>query len=135
LNEDKDKSRVQHTLPIMPEILHIVQAACLRAKGPMAKLWKVPDLDTLYADLNKASITRVDAEGKKVDFHTLRYTFGYLLAEHYPIQVVKTLMRHSKITLTADLYGQLGINDLMEAIWDLPEKLGPALGPAKVQTA
>jgi hypothetical protein len=37
-----------------------------------------------------------------------------------PIQKVKTLMRHSTIKLSADLYSELGTEDMAEEVWTLP---------------
>jgi hypothetical protein len=68
----------------------------------------------------RAGIADQDAEGRWVDFHSLRYTFCRLTAEVLPIQVVKRLMRHSTLQLTADLYGELGIEDVTREVWSLP---------------
>ena len=54
----------------------------------------------------------------------MRYTFCRLMEEVQPIQIVKVLMRHATIALTADLYGKLGIDDLEEKVWNLPSVLG-----------
>jgi len=45
---------------------------------------------------------------KGVDFHALRHTCGaWLCWDGVPIQVVQKIMRHSKITMTIDVYGHL----------------------------
>lgn len=50
----------------------------------------------------------VDHEGRRLDFHCLRYTCGAWLAMAgaHP-KAVQTVMRHSTITLTMDTYGHL----------------------------
>ena len=40
-----------------------------------------------------------------------------------PIQKVKILMRHKAIRMTADLYMQLGLEDVGEEVWTLPRVL------------
>ena len=62
----------------------------------------------------------MDDYGRHADFHSFRYTFCRLMGEVLPIQIVKVLMRHQTIGLTADLYGKLGIDDLGEKVWTLP---------------
>ena len=80
----------------------------------------VPGCRTLYKDMARAGIPLVDAYDRHADFHSLRYTFCRLMGEVLPIQIVKVLMRHATIALTADLYGKLGIDDLGEKVWSLP---------------
>jgi integrase len=91
-----------------------------RLIGPGGLAPKVPRHTTVHADLWRAGIPRVDGAGRHADFHSFRYTFCRLLSETMPIQKVKVLMRHSSITLTADLYGQLGIDDIGDEVWSLP---------------
>ncbi|WP_149496851.1 tyrosine-type recombinase/integrase [Roseiconus lacunae] len=47
-------------------------------------------------------------EGEQFDFHALRHTCGAWLAQagENP-KTIKTIMRHSSITLTMDTYGHL----------------------------
>jgi integrase len=75
---------------------------------------------TLNADLAAAGIPKVDARGRHADFHSFRYTFCSMMGRVLPIQKVKVLMRHSTISLTADLYTDLGIDDVAEGVWMLP---------------
>ena len=77
-------------------------------------------MTTLHADLERANIPRQDDQGRWADFHSFRYTFCTLLGKAMPIQKVKVLMRHSTIKLTADLYTDLGIEDLGAEVWNLP---------------
>jgi len=43
------------------------------------------------------------------------------MGRHFPIQQVKVLMRHSTIKLIADLYTDLGMEDMAEGAWTLRE--------------
>ncbi len=55
-------------------------------------------------DFLKAS----NSEGDKIDFHALRHTTAtWLIAEGADIKTVQSVMRHSTIKLTMDLYGHL----------------------------
>jgi integrase len=80
----------------------------------------VPAIVTLVEDLKAAKVERVDVQGRRADFHSFRYTFCRLMGERLPIQKVKALMGHSTIKLTADLYGELGMEDVAEDVWALP---------------
>jgi integrase len=73
--------------------------------------YAVPQDETVRADLARAKIPLQDERGRWADFHSFRYTFCTWMAQHYPIQEVQKLMRHSTIKLTADLYNDLGLKD------------------------
>jgi integrase len=96
----------------------------------------VPHTHTLQEDLLTAHVERQDSQGRAADFHSFRYTFCRLMGERLPIQKVKTLMGHSTIKLTADLYGALGMEDVAEDVWSLsPLALSaiPTAGPTTVE--
>jgi len=79
----------------------------------------VPHSATRQEDLKATGVGRVDGQGRRADFHSFRYTFCRLMGERFPIQKVKTLMGHSTIKLTADLYGEPGMEDVAEDVWTL----------------
>lgn len=59
----------------------------------------------LNRHLKKAGIPKFDATGRKVDFHSFRYTFATKLARQGVSQrLAQELMRHSDPRLTANLY-------------------------------
>jgi integrase len=93
----------------------------------------VPKAKTLNRDLAKAGIAKQDHAGRVLDFHSLRYFFCTRLASVLPIQKVMVLMRHRSITLTANLYLDLGLTDVMEDNWSVPP-LGVALTQAQAQS-
>ena len=80
----------------------------------------VPKIESLYEDLQRAGVARVDARGRHADFHSLRYTFCKTVGTALPIQKVKLLMRHLTLGMTADLYADLEMEDVAEEVWDLP---------------
>jgi len=106
------------SLPEANSLLFGTHSERKRAKNRKRSI--VPHTATLQADLLLANVARIDGRGRRADFHCFRYTFCRLMGERLPIQKVKTLMGHSTITLTADLYGQLGMEDVAEDVWTLP---------------
>lgn len=82
-------------------------------------------MNDLGIDLHKKTIT-VEAlnqdrkRGGWVDFHSLRYTLCTWMAKRHPLEVVQRLMRQSTIRLTADVYNDLGLEDIGKTVWTLP---------------
>lgn len=67
--------------------------------------------------LKRAGIARVDGEGRKLDIHSLRHTFGSRLARNGAGLVqVQRLMGHSDPKLTAQVYTHLDVEDLRKAV-------------------
>lgn len=67
--------------------------------------------------LARAKIDRVDGEGRKLDIHSLRHTFGSRLARHgVGLVQVQRLMGHSDPKLTAQVYTHLDVEDLRKAV-------------------
>ena len=106
----------------------------LRTKAPAAPAFTLPDPDEMAgmirADLHAARtawlkgarhdpdehrrraesdfLSPKDSQGRRIDFHALRYTCGAWLAQAgvHPKRIQR-IMRHSSITLTMDTYGHL----------------------------
>jgi integrase len=101
------KNRKEAFLPLRPELL-----AALRSFKPADAAdfqfifrHRVPRIETLRKDLERAGIPLLDRDGRRVDFHSLRMTFGTtLLANGVSPRVAMELMRHSDIKLTTKLY-------------------------------
>jgi integrase len=67
--------------------------------------------------LVRAGIARVDVEGRKLDIHSLRHTFGSRLARNgVGLVQVQRLMGHSDPKLTAQVYTHLDVDDLRAAV-------------------
>ena len=82
---------------------------------------------SFYRDLKAAGIERVGADGRSIDVHSLRKTFGTALARAgVPLTTVQRLMRHSTPLLTAKLYIDVDTIDMAQALDKLPwlEKRG-----------
>src|SRR5262249_1321871 len=100
--------------------------------APDSPLLVVPHIQTWHAHLARAGIAPVDERGRHADFHSLRYTFCTWMSRRHPIEVVQRLMRHCTIRLTADLYADLGLEDIGRTVWALPpllEGTAPPQGP------
>jgi integrase len=81
----------------------------------------VPKMETLRRDLAKAGIVYLDEQGRRVDFHSLRMTFGtnLVLRGQHP-RSVQEMMRHSDIRITMKLYTDVTGLPLREAAAALP---------------
>ena len=89
-------------------------------KTPEGSEWSRPTnnaMRILHRILLRAEIPRIDAEGRKVDIHALRHTFGSRMARGGAGLVhVQRLMGHSDPKLTAQVYTHLDVEDLRGAI-------------------
>ena len=85
---------------------------------------------SFYRDLKAAGIERVGTDGRSVDVHALRKTFGTMLARTgVPLTTTQRLMRHSTPVLTAKLYIDVDPVDMIQALGQLP-----AYSPAKFES-
>jgi len=74
------------------------------------------------ADCEQAGITMRDPDGRSIDVHSLRRTFGTMLARAgVPLTTTQRLMRHSTSELTAKLYIDVEPIDMAQAVDRLPE--------------
>ncbi|MCB1276448.1 site-specific integrase [Prosthecobacter sp.] len=81
---------------------------------------RISDMPTYYKDLEAAGIPSITREGKRIDFHSLRKTFGTLLAlAGVPPQIAQRLMRHSDPKLTCNIYTDAGLLPINETIHKL----------------
>jgi integrase len=72
---------------------------------------------SFYGDLRAAEIERKDPDGRSIDVHSLRKTFGTMLARAgIPLTTVQRLMRHSTPLLTAKLYIDVDPVDMTDAL-------------------
>jgi integrase len=76
---------------------------------------------SFYSDLKAAGIERKDPDGRSIDVHSLRKTFGTMLSRAgIPLTTVQRLMRHSTPLLTAKLYIDVDPVDMTQALAALP---------------
>jgi len=70
-----------------------------------------------------------DDAGRVADFHALRHTAGSLLLDAgVNLKAVQVFMRHSTITLTADLYGHAYLETMTDAVTRFPDFSGAMRG-------
>ena len=78
-----------------------------------------------YADLKTAGIERIGSDGRCLDVHSLRKTFGTMLANAgVPLTTTQRLMRHSNPQITAKLYVDVDPMNMMQALDQLPKFSG-----------
>ena len=81
----------------------------------------LPDCLAFNRDLKRAGIPKKDVEGRVVDFHAFRHTFGTNLAKAgVTPQTAKELMRHSTIETTMGYYTHLKLIDTGAELQKLP---------------
>ena len=81
----------------------------------------VPLLRAFNMDLEYAGIEKKDQRGRTLDIHSLRHTFGTLLARSgVAPRTAMDLMRHSDIRLTTNIYQHLELVDTAGAVNQLP---------------
>jgi len=138
------KDAHQHLRPETSEELREL----LKTKAPAARVFNMPSKDAVIdmlrddiEDARQAWITEAshdpdeqvrrrdsdfladeDVEGRKIDFHALRYTTGAWLAmANVHPRKIQRIMRHSSITLTMDTYGHLFRGEEAETINHFPD--------------
>ncbi len=128
------KNRTGATLFLRPEVTEAIRSVLPKNAEPTAKIFPaVARISTLRRDLAKADIPFEDAQGRRVDLHSLRVTLGSnLFASGASLVVVKELMRHSDIKTTLRHYSDVSQLPLAQAVANLPAfnvpKLGTLLG-------
>jgi len=76
---------------------------------------------SLYKDLAAAGIERKNSDGRSLDVHALRKTFGTMLAKAgIPLTTTQRLMRHYSPVITAKLYIDVDPLDMSNALGQLP---------------
>jgi len=125
------KSRKEQRVELAPAILGALRAAKPSTALPSDTVIPprcFPDSRVFYKELDAAGVARVDAVGKRIDFHALRTTFiSWLVMTGTHPRAAQVLARHSRIEHTMRWYTELRPMDLREAVGRLPL---PALGPA-----
>ena len=122
----KTKNKTADVLPIRTDLVQSLKEwiAVLGIK-PHERIFRYNNqqlLRAFYKDLKAAGIKRIETDGRSIDIHSLRKTFGTMLATAgVPLTTVQRLMRHSTPTLTAKLYIDVESINLMQALEQLPE--------------
>ncbi len=120
------KNREKAAQPIHPHLAKLLRAY-LEGIESTELIWAGPwwkrAAFILEADLTRAGLSYVEKTGNYRDFHALRHRFGTELARAgVSPKVAQTLMRHSSINLTMDLYANhMEADDQTQALEKLPQ--------------
>lgn len=131
------KNRKSANLPLRQEILQELLAIRPEWSKPTDAMFKyrMPKAKSLRNDLEKADIERINKEGKKLDFHSLRHTYATNLSKSgVPPRIAMEMMRHSDIKLTMKTYTDASQLPLVEALNKLPWLGEPGQVTEKVTT-
>ena len=130
LRSETTKSRRGDSIPLAPQLvpdLMVIRPEDGDRTKPVFR--SIPKRETFDRDLKRAGIPKVDDRGWTIDFHSLRKTYGTLLATSgSSLRESMLLMRHTDARLTTQIYTDPRLLDTAKAISNLPE-LGPSDQP------
>jgi integrase len=122
-----DKGGRPWRLPILPDLLPELARILIALPEPTSRPFPQRIGNCMFDDhLKKAKLPKIGPDGRRLNFHPLRYFFCTMLAKRMPIQNVQRLMRHSDIRRTVNLYLDLGLDDLAQTVAKLPSMFEPA---------
>ena len=121
----KTKNKKADVLPMRPDLVQSVKEwVAEHGIQPHERIFHyAADVlcDAFYKDLNVAGIERKSLDGRCLDIHALRKTFGTMLAKAgVPLTTTQRLMRHSEPSITAKLYIDVDPFDMSNALGQLP---------------
>ncbi len=117
------KNRKASVHCVRPELVASLKAAKPTDAKPSDWVFrgKVPRVPTFKQDLKRAKIAFEDAQGRRVDLHSLRTTFGTMLAVNgVSPRTSMELMRHSDLKLTMKVYTDTSHLPMQAAMDSLP---------------
>lgn len=121
------KNRKQASIPLPERTVSLLKKIVLLPEAESSQPyfpWKTSTRNSssgiyksFLKDLEAAGIAREKPQGR-ICFHSLRLTYAYFLAVKggLPIVVAQRLMRHSTPQLTSNIYINLGLNELTDAV-------------------
>lgn len=134
------KNRRMCNQPLTPDAVAVLKQ--MRGAGESvtdggAVFPAMPTMEEFRADLDAATISHAaDAQGRVVDFHSLRHTLATMLSlSHVSPREAMEIMRHSDLRLTMKTYtdaGQLAVGDALDKLPSLSavalDRLAVAVG-------
>jgi integrase len=112
------KSRKEQTVPLRSDLVALMRRRFAGCK-PTDRVFDIPKnlIIRFDRDCRRAGIPKRDEEGRTVDVHSLRTTFGtYLAMSGVAPRTAMELMRHSEIGLTMKVYTDPRLLPLAAAI-------------------
>jgi len=121
IEAEKTKNKKADVLPMRPDLVQVVKEWVeLHGIQPHERIFRFNKHSirhSFYRDVKAAGIERVGADGRSIDVHSLRKTFGTQLAKAgVALTTVQRLMRHSTPLLTAKLYIDVDADDMTQAL-------------------
>jgi integrase len=136
LRAETTKGKRADALPLRQDLAELLRTARGDAEDGDRVFRTLPSMDSHKRYLIKANIGYTDDRGRRADFHALRHTYGSLLAKAgVAPRVAMTLMRHTDMRLTMNVYTDPRIFDLAGAVEKLPAISTPAAGPVEAVMA
>jgi integrase len=132
-----DKGRKEQTIPLRSDLVALLRRR-LAGRKPTDGIFEIPAalIRRFNADCRRAGIPKRDEEGRTVDIHSLRTTFGtHLALAGVAPRTAMELMRHSEIGLTMKVYTDPRLLPLAAAVEatssvSVVPKVGPGSKPA-----
>ena len=123
LRASTTKARRADTIPLRHDLADALGATMPTDAQPTDRVFpSIPKMATFKRDLERAEIAHVDASGRVVDFHSLRYTCGTMLAKAgVAPRIAMEIMRHTDMRLTMNLYTDPRLLDTARAIERMPD--------------
>jgi integrase len=123
-NRARAKSARPRTIPVSPEVIRLYADYLHEEYGDLdsdyvfVNLWGQPfGRPWTYAAVYDLVVRLRTATGMVFDPHWCRHAYATrLLRKNTPIEVVSTLLGHSSITTTLDIYGHLSVEDARRAL-------------------
>ncbi len=125
LRAQTTKSRRADTVAVNDELAGRLRGARPVQWQPGDRVFSsVPRFKVFHRDLRRAGIERV-VDGRHCDFHSLRVTFGTMLATSgVAVRTAMVAMRHTDIRLTTRVYTDPRLIDMDAAVNSLPKIAG-----------
>jgi integrase len=121
LRAETTKAKRADALPLRADLAALLKEHRGDASDDGHVCRTLPSMTSHKGYLKKAGIEYVDDRGRRVDFHALRHTYGSLLAKAgIAPRVAMSLMRHTDLRLTMNVYTDPRIFDLAGAVEKLP---------------
>jgi hypothetical protein len=113
LRSTVSKNGREDLLPLHPQVVEALRPLMtVQSKATEPLFAVVPRLRTFYRDLQRAGITPVDGEGRKLDFHALRMTLATrLIKQGVPLSKVSLITRHRSVRVLEKHYKDLRLGD------------------------
>ncbi|MCG3138649.1 MAG: Tyrosine recombinase XerC [Phycisphaerae bacterium] len=126
LRAETTKAGRADVLPIPAQLVADLLAIRPADHTAAARVFRsIPKRETFDSDLTRAGIQKTDDRGWKVDFHSLRKTYGSLLAKSgASLREAMQLMRHTDARLTTQIYTDPRLLDTASAVDRLPRITG-----------